>query len=230
MWELFKHNLAVSMSKRVLFFLLITIELYPAAVFGQQSRLSQNVNYITEFIASDYFKNLSKTNSDLALVDTIYLRAVHKTDGNYDEAFLALTFAAVPYRKVPIQIPIIKTIVYYPLVSDADSIFLQKNKNLPKNLYFDTPQNSFGDKDKLAHFFGSAYISYSSHIFDLGNLIGYFVEVFEENFKVQSKIDNRDLQTNKLGNIFGDMLKKYKHLLPSRVLIFRTLQYLSFNL
>ena len=194
--------------------------------YAQQSRLSGTVNYLSEFIASEYFCNLSKTVDDLSLVDTLFIRALEKQDHDISEALLSLTFATVPYKKVPIQVPIIKTIIEYPLTSADDSVFLLKNKNLPKNFYFDTPAGNFGDKDKLAHFFGSAFLAYNSSLFDLGDLIGYFVEVFEEEFKVQSVIDNRDMLTNKLGYIYGTYLKKHTDILPSNALLLRTLIYI----
>ncbi len=198
-------------------------------VYPQQSKLSKAVNYLSEFIASDYFRTLEKTTGDLQRVDTLFNRAVNYRGGDYSEALLSLTLATVPYKKVPIQIPLIKTIIQYPLTSADDSVFLIKNKNLPKDLFFDTPQNSFGDKDKLAHFFGSAFLAYNSSIFDLGDLIGYFVEVFEEEFKVQSVIDNRDLMTNKYGYIFGTYLKKNKRIQPSSAFLLRTLFYIRYN-
>ncbi len=173
--------------------------------------------------------HLKKTNDDLELTDTLFLRAVKFKDYNYSEALLALTFATVPYKEVPIQFPLIG-ILNYPLVSANDSVFLQKDKNLPKDLFYDTPKNNFGDKDKLAHFFGSAFISYSTNIFDLGDLIGYFVEVFEQSFKVQSSVDQRDLRTNKLGNIFGETLKKNKNILPSQIMLIKSLSYFRYNI
>jgi hypothetical protein len=208
----------------IVFFLVFVINTYP-----QQSTLSKGVNYLSEFIASDYFLNLKKTNNDLELTDTLFLRAVKYKEYDYSEALLALTFATVPYKEVPIEFPLIG-VLDYPLVSANDSVFLKKDNNLPKKLFYDTPKNNFGDKDKLAHFFGSAFISYSSNIFDLGDLIGYFVEVFEQSFKVQSSVDTRDLRTNKLGNIFGDILKKNKNALPSQVMLIKSLSYFSYNL
>ena len=208
----------------LVFFSVLVINTYP-----QQSTLSRGVNYLSEFIASDYFLNLKKTSNDLALADTLFLRAVKYKEYNYSEALLALTFATVPYKEVPIEFPLIG-VLDYPLVSANDSVFLKKNKNLPKELFYDTPKDNFGDKDKLAHFFGSAFISYSSNIFDLGDLIGYFVEVFEQSFKVQSSIDTRDLRTNKLGNIFGDILKRNKNALPSQVMRIKSLSYFRYNL
>lgn len=210
---------------------IIILSLFLQSVcFSQQSNLSKAVNYISDFIASDYFLKLKKNNNDIALIDTIYLHTLKYKNYDYSETLLALTFAAVPYKEVPIKLPLINCIVYYPLISAGDSIFLLKNKNLPKDLFFDTPQNNYGDIDKMAHFFGSAFISYSSNIFDLGDLIGYFVESFENTFKIQSLIDERDLRTNKLGNIFGKLLRKNENALPSRLFLIKPLCYFRYNL
>lgn len=199
-------------------------------IFPQQSKLSANVNHISNYIASQKFVDLKSEIGDLHSIDSIFNEAVRKTNSDYSETFLALTFATVPYKEVPIQMPLIKTLLHYPLISAADSIFILKNKNLPRYIFFDSSNDGYGDKDKLAHFFGSAYLSHASNIFDLGNLIGYFVEVFEESFKVQSTVDDRDLMTNNLGNTFGTLLKSNKNIMPSQVLILRTLTNFNFNL
>ncbi|NWF90806.1 MAG: hypothetical protein HXY50_15275 [Ignavibacteriaceae bacterium] len=199
-------------------------------IFPQQSKLSKSVNIISEYIASEAFITLKTEIGDLKAADSIYIQSINNSSGDYSEALLALTFATVPYKEVPIQIPLLNTIINYPLISASDSIFSVKNKNLPRYIFFDSPGDSYGDKDKLAHFFGSAYISFASNIFDLGNPIGYFVEVFEESFKVQSFVDDRDLMTNQLGNTFGSLLKLNKNIMPSQILILRTLTNFSFNL
>jgi hypothetical protein len=207
--------------------ILITIIL-TTLIFPQQSKLSKTVNYLSDFIASDYFVDLKETNSDLALVDSIYLRAISFTENDYSEALLALTFATIPYKKVPILIPIIKEVIYYPLIAADDSTFNLKNKNLPRYLFYDSPKTIHGDVDKLAHFFGNAFIGYSENIFDLSSLIGYFVESFEESFKVQSKVDYRDLDVNWYGDLFGKLLQENEKLLPSQIMLIRSLKY--FNL
>ena len=211
-------------------FFLLLILIFPSPANCQQSKLSKAVNYLSNFIASDYFQELKNSNDNLALTDTIYLRALAYEKFNYQEALFALTFAVIPYNKVELRIPVIGNIVTYRLLSAQEEIFQKKNENLPKKLFFDTPNDNYGDKDKLAHFFGSAFISYSSNIFDLGNVIGYFVEVFEQDFEVQNSIDNRDLRTNILGNIFGRVLKKNKNVLPSQVMIILTLFYCRYHL
>lgn len=192
--------------------------------YAQQSRISKIVNHLSEYIASETFISIKVEYGDLAASDSIFVQAINYCKGNTGDALLGLMLATVPYREVPIKLPLINTIVFYPLTSAEEEIFNQKNVNLPKYLFLDTPDNDYGDKDKLAHFFGSAYLSYESHLFDLGKLIGYFIEVFEESFKVQSSADLRDLDVNDYGRLFGEMLKSDKKILPSQIFLFRSLR------
>jgi hypothetical protein len=193
---------------------------------AQQSKLSIYVNYISAYIASEDFNNLKNKIGDIAATDSIYLVAVKSADYNYSEALLALMFATVPYREVAIQIPLINFVLNYPLLSADEETFHKKNNKLPKYLFLDSPSSDYGDKDKLAHFFGSAFLSYESRFFDLGELIGYFVEAFEESFKVQSAIDFRDLDVNEYGRLFGKLLRKNKNLLPSQIILLRSFRYI----
>jgi hypothetical protein len=193
--------------------------------FSQQSNISKAVNYISSYIASEDFIHLKNEVGDLFATDSIYVTALKFKENNYSEALLALSAATLPYKEVPIVIPLINLVWNYPVISANDSIYNLKNKNLPTNFFYDTPQNEYGDKDKLAHFFGFAFLEYSTLIFDFGNLIGNFIEAFEEDFKIQSSIDYRDLEVNFLGKCFGKLLKKDKSLLPSQVFVMRTLYY-----
>lgn len=207
-------------------FLILIIINFANQSFSQQSNISRAVNHSSEYIASEKFIKLRSEIGDVAAVDSIYIDAVNYSNGNISEALLALMLATVPYREVPVQIPIVNSIIYYPLTSADQETFLKKNNNLPRYLFFDSPQNDYGDKDKLAHFFGSAFLSYESNIFDIGKLIGYFVEAFEESFKVQSSVDLRDLDVNEYGRLFGNLLKENKQLLPSQIFLLRSLRFL----
>jgi hypothetical protein len=193
--------------------------------FSQQSNISKTVNYISSYIASDDFIHMKNEINDLFVTDSIYVTALKFKENDYSETLLALSAATLPYREVPIVIPLINSVWNYPIVSANDSVYKLKNKNLPTNFFYDTPQNKYGDKDKLAHFFGFAFLEYSTLIFDFGNLIGNFIEAFEEDFKIQSSIDYRDLEVNFLGKCFGKLLKKDKSILPSQILVMRTLYY-----
>jgi hypothetical protein len=210
--------------------LFLLLLLFSPISLAQQSYLSKTVNNITAYIASDKFIQLKNQIGDVAAADSIFKEAVNFTEGDIADALLGLMLATVPYREVPIQIPLINSKVLYPLTSADELTFFKKNENLPRYLFFDTPQNDYGDKDKLAHFFGSAFLSYESNIFDLGKLIGYFVEAFEESFKVQSNVDLRDLDVNDYGRIFGNLLKKDKDLLPSQIFLLRSIRFLRVTL
>lgn len=215
-----------ALSIKALFFLL----LIGSFLFAQQSDLSKGVNYLSEFIASNYYLELEKQHSDLNLVDSIYIRALKFYDYDYQEALLALTFTTIPYREVPLVIPLINSRIYYPLISANDSISNLKNQNLPGRLFFDSPDNEYGDKDKLAHFFGNGFIGYAESILNLADVFGYFVESFEEDFKAQSKVDYRDMDVNWYGVLFGDMLEVNKSILPSQIMIIRSLRYFTATL
>jgi hypothetical protein len=212
------------------FTFILTLFLLTNLIFPQQSSLSKGVNYLSDFIASEQFLELKNQNNDLALVDSIYSRAIQFYDYDYQEALLTLTFTTIPYSKVPLVVPIIKSRIFYPLISANDSISTLKNKNLPKKLFYDTPSDIGGDKDKLAHFFGNAYIGYAENILNLADVFGYFVEVFEEDFKSQSKIDFRDMDVNWYGVLFGELLETHKNVLPSQIMTLRSLRYFLITL
>ena len=212
--------------KKVPYRILILIIVLSSSIYPQQSELSKGVNYLSEFIASDYFLQLKKDNTDTALVDSIYIRAINFYEMDYQEALLALTFTTIPYSRVPLVIPLLKIRLYYPLISASDSITNLKNQNLPNKLFFDSPDNEYGDKDKLAHFFGNAFIGYAENILKLADVFGYFVEAFEEDFKAQSEVDFRDVDVNWYGVLFGETLELNKQVLPSQIMAIRSLRYL----
>ena len=210
--------------------LILSIFFFQIFIFPQQSKLSKAVNYLSGYIASNSFLELDQLTPHLNLVDSIYLKAIKYYDLEYSEALLALTFTTVPYRKVPITLPLINVVVHYPLISADLDTYLLKNQNLPSLLFYDSPQNNFGDKDKLAHFFGNSFIGYAEPVFDLADVFGYFVEAFEEDFKAQSKVDFRDMNVNWYGKLFGDLLEKNRNVLPSQVMLIRSFRYFNINL
>ena len=210
--------------------LILSIFFFQIFIFPQQSKLSKAVNYLSGYIASNSFLELDQLTPHLNLVDSIYLKAIKYYDLEYSEALLALTFTTVPYRKVPITLPLINVVVHYPLISADLDTYLLKNQNLPSLIFYDSPQNNFGDKDKLAHFFGNSFIGYAEPVFDLADVFGYFVEAFEEDFKAQSKVDFRDMNVNWYGKLFGDLLEENKKVFPSQVMLIRSFRYFNINL
>lgn len=174
------------------------------------------VIYLSRFIASDYFFELKNSSNHLDLVDTLYVKAINYYREDYSEALLALTFASLPYKELPVQVPVIGWRINIPLPAVPEPFFGIKTRNLPSRLLPDSPSSEFGDKDKLSHFFGNAFLEYNFPFFNFSKFLGIFVEKFEETFYVQGAMDNRDLIVNRLGAQFGKALCGDKNLRPSQ--------------
>lgn len=195
-----------------------------------QNILHDRIVLLSEYIASEEFFNASSDADDLALTDSIFNKSLEICDGDISEALLTAAFTAIPYNRVPIHTPLLGIEFNVPLPSAKDSVFLKKNKQLPRNLFPDTPMDGYGDKDKLAHFFGSAFLSYSRVPFDFNKIIGIFVEEFERSFKVQSFADPRDLTANGSGIAFGRALNENGSIRPSHILMLNFLSYFTYGL
>lgn len=173
--------------------------------------------YISNYIASDEFESLKKAKSDPEQVDHIFEKAVKFFEGDISEALLCLTFATLPYNHIELRF-LFGTQINIPLPSPPQKIFEIKFKNLPKEIFFDSPKDGFGDQDKLAHFFGNAFLSSNFGWFNLSKFMGIFVEQVEEGLFVNGGYSNKDLITNHLGELFGTCIKNNRNLKPSDVL------------
>lgn len=180
--------------------------------------LDTSVSYLANYIISDDFVSIKSSIDDLSAVDSLYKVSLNYHKGNTAEAILTVTFAALAFYELPIQVPIIGLKINLPLVKVDRILFERKIDALPKYLFFDSPQNKFGDMDKIAHFFGSAYFSNTVTIFKLSKFMGIFVEFFEAAFKVDGFLDYRDMKVNNLGELFGLALRENPDLMPSQVL------------
>ncbi|MDA3861822.1 MAG: hypothetical protein PF445_11425, partial [Melioribacteraceae bacterium] len=139
-------------------------------------------------------------------------------NNDISETLLTLTFATLPFQKMPLHIPYTGIIFNAKLPSGDPNFINSKIKLLPKQIFEDSPNSKFGDKDKTAHFFGNAYFSYSITLFNLSKFLSIFVELFEDAFKVKGGIDNRDFIANHLGYLFGQELINNPNFLPSDAL------------
>lgn len=169
-------------------------------------------------MTSDEYKLFLHTHNDLETVDHIYEKALTFFEGDYSETFFCLTFTLIPYNKILMKLPVIGSHVTVPLPSPPQKKFDEKLKNTPKRLFSDSPSNDFGDKDKLAHFFANAFLHYNISFFNLSEILGIFVEYFEQGFFLQGGFDRRDLIANHLGEIFAEMVHKNKNAKPSEAL------------
>jgi len=211
------------------FVLFIIILPYEKSI--SQSKYEKNfyggIFYLSEYISSKEFEEIKLASGDNSAVDSIYNRAVNFFNGDKSEALLCLTFTCLPFKEIEIKFLFNKKITI-PLPSPPYSLFQAKLKKLPTKIFFDSPENEFGDKDKLSHFFGNAFLKYNSSFFNLSKFLGIFVEVVERDLFVNGSFDNRDLITNYLGELFGELIKCNKNILPSDVLKIYQLLFIRF--
>jgi len=198
----------------VKYFLIII--LFQISIYSQP--LDRSVSYLSNYIISEEFSNIKKTNNDIVLIDTLYYEALSYHDGDISEALLTTAFATLAFKTLPINVPLLNVNLKLPLSHVSDSLFNKKINALPKYLFFNSPKSKFGDKDKIAHFFGSAYLAHSVTFFKLSKFMGIFVEFFEAAFKVQGFLDLRDIAVDNLGELFGNALNVNSRILPSQVL------------
>lgn len=182
--------------------------------------------YLSHYMTTPDYKQFAATHKDLETVDHIYQTALKFFDGDISETFFCLTFIFLPYNKILMRLPVIRTVISIPLPSAPESIFKEKLKNTPKKVFPDSPADDFGDKDKLAHFFANAFLHYDVTIFNLSEFLGIFVEYFEQGFFVQGGYNIKDLIANHIGEFYADMLEKNPNAKPSDAFLVYQLLYL----
>ena len=208
-------------NKFLLLFLLTGINLSTAT--AQQKTYDKSfyggLFYLSDYVASDEFKFYTQNHSDLEAVDHIYEKGLSFFEGDKSETFFCLAFLFLPYNNIKIKLPVTGTVITIPLPSAPSRIFDKKTRNTPKKIFFDTPDNDSGDRDKLAHFFANAFLRHSVSIFNLSEFLGIFVEYIEQGFFLQGGFDRRDLIVNHLGELFAEMVRENPNAKPSEALL-----------
>jgi hypothetical protein len=174
--------------------------------------LVKETRQIRVYVRDLRFGVLMKRCGDMRAVDAIYLKALEIADHNVARCLFLALMGTLEHRNVDLMVPIIGPLGV-PLTFEEDSLFNARFGNLPSRLYVDTPRE--GDRDKLQHFFGSAYLAYASESRDLARSAGNLVEWGEAQFVVGGIDDARDRRANKQGERFGHDLLTVTNLLPS---------------
>ena len=169
---------------------------------------------IREYVRDARFKELMKRCGDMRAVDGIYLKALRIAEYHIGRALFLSMMAVLEHQKVALKVPIVNSL-QLPLTFEEDSLFKVRVQNLPSRVYQDSPEGAEGDKDKLQHFFASAYLGYASESPDLVRTTGNLVEWGEASFVVGGADDPRDKRANRHGEAFGRDLLAVKTLLPS---------------
>ncbi|MDP1676563.1 MAG: hypothetical protein Q8L88_06820 [Bacteroidota bacterium] len=171
--------------------------------------------HLKRYLRDDRFYELRRTYDDTLAVDAIFDRAMLIADGDVKHALLISILAVMDHKRLGLKIPIIGS-VYFPLTFENDSLFRLRRTHLPKKILSNVQKAS--DKDKLQHFFGSAYIAYATRSNSFAEMIGDLFELGEDRFVLGGKDDPRDKQANAKGREFGLRLLKDENVLPSDAL------------
>ncbi len=144
---------------------------------------------------------------DLTKVDLIYLRALAECNGRRSEALLATAIALLEHRFLPTPIGLL-----IPLTLESQEEFQKRIAHLPRHLFVDNVAGD--DRDKLQHFFASAWLASSLDNGGVADAIGDAVEVGEDLFIPGGIDDPRDRRANRLGQLFAHLLERYPDILP----------------
>jgi hypothetical protein len=68
---------------------LLLLLIISASHYAQQSRLSESVNKISSYIASEEFSSLSNHVNQIGLIDTLYSRSLLYNNNDVSEALLS---------------------------------------------------------------------------------------------------------------------------------------------
>lgn len=178
-----------------------------------------NTYRMRDFISSGYFGSYKNSNGDLKAIDEIYNYALWLTDNDIPQSLFIISLASLPYKRTPAKIPLLNFDVMFYFSLESDEYFKKRFENLPSHFLPDSPMGTFGDKDKLPHFFGSAFISYSSNMKFLSEYVGDMIELGEAFFSLEGYYDERDRVTNGIGSEFGLQLLRNPNVKPSDFLL-----------
>jgi len=119
------------------------------------------------------------------------------------------------HREFGVRLPLFGPVLWFPLTSEFADTFRARLDALPSRLYADTPGGRAGDRDKLQHFFGSAFLTVLFESADAADRVGQFIEIGEDMFVVGGVNDPRDMRANRQGQAFGTRLLAGEDACPS---------------
>jgi len=187
-------------------------------------KLLQDIGQLREYIQSDEFASFRRRYGDVRAVDALFHRAMKLSWNNAYEALFISMFATIELRRLGINLPFLGPLLWFPLTPEFEDEFWVRVSALPRKLYADTPRGETGDRDKLQHFFGSAFLAYVFESGDGADRVGNAIEMGEREFVVGGAADERDVRANKQGQEFGLHLLHDKSLHPSLFLRSRRAQ------
>ncbi len=183
-------------------------------------KLIQDGYQLKAYVCSDEFAEFRNEYGDLYSVDAIFDKAMALSWNNVYEALLLSLVATMDHSKFGVKVPVLGPLIWVPLTSEFDEEFETRVAALPTKIYADSPLGRGGDRDKLQHFFGSAFLAYTFESRESAERIGEFIEWGEDKVIVDGALDERDFRANRHGQEFGLRLLDDKDAMPSAFLRF----------
>jgi len=149
------------------------------------------------YIASPAFGAFDSSVTPETSFDEIYFQALEMAHGDPSCALLAAAFGSFEHEYIPLDLFGIRFDL--PLTSETHARFDRRWSHLPAHLYHTREL----DRDKLQHFFASAWLKSTLRMDWLVRLAGEAVEVGEKLFVTDGFIDPRDLHANADGIHFA---------------------------
>jgi len=181
-------------------------------------RIVTETRIIRSFIRDERFARLMQRCGDIRATDAIYIKALVLTEFNTGRALFLSLLAVLDHQSIRVKMPVIGALTV-PMTLEEDEAFSKRSEQLPRRLYPDTPRNPSGDRDKLQHFFASAYLEYIGEAAKITDAVGNAVEAAEAQVIIGGANDERDKRANRQGAAFGRGLLSDRTRLPSDYLI-----------
>ena len=172
---------------------------------------------LEKYLRDRRFQRIRTLCGDTLAVDEIFAKAVEIADGSTGYALLLAALATFDHHRLGVIVPLIG-VISFPLAIESRPDYAIRYSHLPRRVLPDSAGRHRRDRDKLQHFFGSAYLAYESDSKSFAQFVGDFVEWGEPRFIVGGDYDERDKYANRLGEEFGMRLLDGEKLLPSDIL------------
>ncbi len=192
-------------------------------------KVIQDGYQLKDYICSEEFASVRAQRGDLNAVDAIFAEAMRLSWNNAYEALLISLAATMDHSKFGVKLPVVGPLLWFPLTSEFEEDFHARVSALPRMLYVDSPDTAAGDRDKLQHFFGSAFLTYTFESRDAAQRIGEFIEWGEDKVIVDGVLDERDFRANTHGQEFGLALLSDKRVKPSSCIMYTLAHELSIS-
>ena len=174
-----------------------------------------SVQELKTLLQDEEFRHIRERWGDRYAVDVAFRWAEQLCWNNRAVSLLAVFLAMIEHRNVGFRVPFLGPVLWLPLSGEFPEEFSARVHALPAHIFPDSPPGEFGDKDKLQHFFGSAFLAYLFGSSAPAERVGDFIEWGEDAFVVDGAYDIRDLEANERGRRFAARLREDREALPS---------------